>query len=109
VSKSVPVGEEGTMPEFTSPPGRRRGESVRHRRARLDPRRQSLPGLSGLRGRRPTSGLHVRPLVSKGTNIGVLMINDPEPNAFEPERLPTMRVLASYLAIAIEKPGCSDW
>jgi diguanylate cyclase (GGDEF)-like protein len=42
------------------------------------------------------------PLVSKGKNIGVLMLNHPEPNAFEPELLPTMRVLASYLAIAIE-------
>jgi diguanylate cyclase (GGDEF)-like protein len=42
------------------------------------------------------------PLVSKGKSIGVLMLNHPEPNAFEPEILPTMRVLASYLAIAIE-------
>jgi len=42
------------------------------------------------------------PLVSKGKNIGVLMLNHSEPNAFEPELLPTMRVLASYLAIAIE-------
>lgn len=45
------------------------------------------------------------PLVSKGKNIGVLMLNHPEPNAFEPELLPTMRVLASYLAIAIENAG----
>jgi diguanylate cyclase (GGDEF)-like protein len=42
------------------------------------------------------------PLTSKGKSIGVLMLNHPEPNAFEPEILPTMRVLASYLAIAIE-------
>jgi diguanylate cyclase (GGDEF)-like protein len=42
------------------------------------------------------------PLVSKGKSIGVLMLNHPEPNAFEPDLLPTMRVLASYLAIAIE-------
>jgi len=42
------------------------------------------------------------PLVSKGKNIGVLMLNHPEPNAFEPELFPTMRVLASYLAIAID-------
>jgi diguanylate cyclase (GGDEF)-like protein len=42
------------------------------------------------------------PLASKGRNIGVLMLNHPEPNAFEPELLPTMQVLASYLAIAIE-------
>ena len=57
-------------------------------------------------GRRPDvrSFLCV-PLVSKGRNIGVLLINHPEPNAFEPELLPTMRVLASYLAIAIENAG----
>jgi diguanylate cyclase (GGDEF)-like protein len=42
------------------------------------------------------------PLVSKGKSIGVLMLNHPEPHAFEPELLPTMRVLATYLAIAIE-------
>src|SRR5512134_545147 len=42
------------------------------------------------------------PLTSKGKSIGVLMLNHSEPNAFEPEILPTMRVLASYLAIAIE-------
>ncbi len=42
------------------------------------------------------------PLVSKGKNIGVLLLNHPDPNAFEPELLPTMRVLASYIAIAIE-------
>jgi diguanylate cyclase (GGDEF)-like protein len=42
------------------------------------------------------------PLTSKGKSIGVLMLNHPEPNAFEPEILPTMRVLANYLAIAIE-------
>jgi diguanylate cyclase (GGDEF)-like protein len=42
------------------------------------------------------------PLTSKGKSLGVLMLNHPEPNAFEPELLPTMRVLASYLAIAIE-------
>jgi len=42
------------------------------------------------------------PLASKGKSIGVLMLNHTEPNAFEPELLPTMRVLANYLAIAIE-------
>jgi diguanylate cyclase (GGDEF)-like protein len=42
------------------------------------------------------------PLTSKGKGIGVLMLNHTEPNAFEPELLPTMRVLATYLAIAIE-------
>ena len=42
------------------------------------------------------------PLSSKGKSIGVLMLNHAEPDAFDPELLPTMRVLASYLAIAIE-------
>jgi diguanylate cyclase (GGDEF)-like protein len=42
------------------------------------------------------------PLLSKGKSIGVLNINHPEPNAFDAESLATMRVLASYLATAIE-------
>jgi len=42
------------------------------------------------------------PLLSKGKSIGVLMLHHAKPNAFEPELLPTMRVLASYLAIAME-------
>lgn len=42
------------------------------------------------------------PLLSKGKTIGVLMLNHSRPNAFEPELLPAMRVLASHLAIAIE-------
>jgi diguanylate cyclase (GGDEF)-like protein len=42
------------------------------------------------------------PLLSKGKSIGVLMLHHSKPNAFEPELLPTMRVLASYLAIAME-------
>ncbi|MBI5419614.1 MAG: GGDEF domain-containing protein [Deltaproteobacteria bacterium] len=42
------------------------------------------------------------PLMSKGKVIGVLNVNHSEPNAFDAESLATMRVLASYLAIAIE-------
>jgi len=42
------------------------------------------------------------PLLSKGKAIGVLNVYHPEPNAFDAESLATMRVLASYLAIAIE-------
>ncbi|MDA8122436.1 MAG: diguanylate cyclase [Deltaproteobacteria bacterium] len=42
------------------------------------------------------------PLLSKGKAIGVLNVNHSEPNAFDAESLATMRVLASYLAIAIE-------
>ncbi|MBI5342175.1 MAG: GGDEF domain-containing protein [Deltaproteobacteria bacterium] len=42
------------------------------------------------------------PLLSRGKAIGVLNVNHSEPNAFDAESLATMRVLASYLAIAIE-------
>lgn len=42
------------------------------------------------------------PLLSKGKAIGILNVNHSEPNAFDAESLATMRVLASYLAIAIE-------
>ena len=42
------------------------------------------------------------PLMSKGKAVGVLNLNHSEPNAFDAESLATMRVLASYLAIAIE-------
>lgn len=42
------------------------------------------------------------PLQTKGKSIGVLMLHHSDPNAFKPELLPTMRVLASYLAIAME-------
>ncbi len=42
------------------------------------------------------------PLLSRGKVIGVLNVNHSEPNAFDAESLATMRVMASYLAIAIE-------
>jgi diguanylate cyclase (GGDEF)-like protein len=42
------------------------------------------------------------PLLSKGRAIGVLNVHQSLPNAFDAESLATMRVLASYLAIAIE-------
>lgn len=42
------------------------------------------------------------PLLSKGKSIGVLNVNHSEPNAFDAESLATMRVLASYMATAIE-------
>ncbi|GAB4234928.1 MAG: hypothetical protein OHK0028_11290 [Deltaproteobacteria bacterium] len=64
---------------------------------------RSAPGFRHYGGLRPDirSFLCV-PLLSKGKTIGVLMLNHSEPNAFEPELLTAMRVLASYLAIAIE-------
>jgi diguanylate cyclase (GGDEF)-like protein len=42
------------------------------------------------------------PLLSKGRAIGVLNVHHSSPNAFDAESLATMRILASYLAIAIE-------
>ncbi len=42
------------------------------------------------------------PLLSKGKVVGVLNVNHPEPNAFDGESLATMRVLATYIAIAVE-------
>ncbi len=42
------------------------------------------------------------PLLSKGKVIGILNVNHPEPNAFDGESLATMRVLATYMAIAVE-------
>ena len=52
--------------------------------------------------RRDVRSLLCVPLQSKGKSIGVLMLHHSNPNAFKPELLPTMRVLASYLAIAVE-------
>ena len=107
VSKSVPVGEEGTMPEFTLAPGEGvAGKVFATGEPAWIPDVRACPDFPDYGGRRPdVRSFMCVPLVSKGTNIGVLMINHPEPNAFEPERLPTMRVLASYLAIAIENAG----
>ena len=42
------------------------------------------------------------PLLSKGKVVGILNVNHPEPNAFDGESLATIRVLATYLAIAVE-------
>ncbi|MBP2674764.1 MAG: diguanylate cyclase [Deltaproteobacteria bacterium] len=52
--------------------------------------------------RRDVRSLLCVPLQSKGKSIGVLMLHHLKPDAFKPELLPTMRVLASYLAIAME-------
>jgi len=64
---------------------------------------RSAPGFRYSGGRSPdVRSVLCVPLLSKGKTIGVLMLNHSEPNAFEPELLPAMRVLASHLAIAIE-------
>ena len=42
------------------------------------------------------------PLLSKGRVVGILNINHPVPNAFDGESLATLRVLATYIAIAVE-------
>jgi|GEM_PF-727487 len=104
VAKSVSVGDGGTMPEFTLAPGEgvagnvfATGEPAWIPDARSS---QDFPHYGGRRT--DVRSFMCVPLVSKGKNIGVLMLNHPKPNAFEPELLQTMRVLASYLAIAIE-------
>ncbi|MBE0606255.1 MAG: GGDEF domain-containing protein [Deltaproteobacteria bacterium] len=107
VAKSVSVADGETLPEFTLAPG----EGVAGRvfvtgEPAWIPDVRSSPDFLHYGGRRTdVRSFMCVPLVSKGKNIGVLMLNHPEPNAFEPELLPTMRVLASYLAISIENAG----
>ena len=107
VAKSVSVGIGGAMPDFTLAPGEGvAGEVFNTGEPAWIPDVRSSPDFLHYGGRRTdVRSFMCVPLVSKGRNIGVLMLNHPEPNAFEPELLPTMRVLASYLAIAIENAG----
>ncbi|MGB7631424.1 MAG: sensor domain-containing diguanylate cyclase [Candidatus Deferrimicrobium sp.] len=104
VAKSVSVGNGETMPEFTLAPGEGVAGNVfaTGEPAWIPDARFSQDFLNYGGRRTGVRSFMCVPLVSKGKNIGVLMLNHPEPNAFEPELLPTMRVLASYLAIAIE-------
>ncbi|HEY6097340.1 MAG TPA: diguanylate cyclase [Candidatus Deferrimicrobium sp.] len=107
VAKSVSVNDVGTMPEFTLAPGEGVAGKVFEtgEPASIPDVRSSTDFLHYGGRRTDVRSFMCVPLVSKGRNIGVLMLNHPEPNAFEPELLPTMRVLASYLAIAIENAG----
>ena len=107
VAKSVSVGDGETMPEFTLAPGEGvAGKVFATGEPAWIPDVRSSPDFLHYGGRRTdVCSFMCVPLVSKGKNIGVLMLNHAEPNAFEPELLPTMRVLASYLAIAIENAG----
>lgn len=107
VAKSVSMGDGGTVPEFTLAPGEGvAGKVFVTGEPAWIPDVRSSPDFLHYKGRRTdVRSFMCVPLVSKGKNIGVLMLNHPEPNAFEPELLPTMRVLASYLAIAIENAG----
>src|SRR3990172_5790726 len=103
-AKSVSGGDGGTSPAFTLAPGEGvAGKVFSTGKPAWIPDVKSSPDFLHYGGRRTDvrSFLCV-PLQSKGKTIGVLMLNHPEPNAFEPELLPTMRVLASYLGIAIE-------
>jgi diguanylate cyclase (GGDEF)-like protein len=104
VAKSVSVGDGGTMPEFTLAPGEGVAGNVfaTGEPAWIPDARSSQDSLHYGGRRTDVRSFMCVPLVSKGKNIGVLMLNHPKPNAFEPELLQTMRVLASYLAIAIE-------
>jgi diguanylate cyclase (GGDEF)-like protein len=45
------------------------------------------------------------PLLTKGKVIGILNVTRPEPNAFDADSLATIRVLGTYLAIAVENAG----
>jgi diguanylate cyclase (GGDEF)-like protein len=107
VAKSVSLSDGGTMPEFTLAPGEGVvGKVFTTGEPAWIPDVRSSTDFLHYGGRRTdVRSFMCVPLVSKGKNIGVLMLNHPEPNAFEPELLPTMRVLASYLAIAIENAG----
>jgi len=107
VAKSISANNGGTMPEFSLDPGEGvAGKVFTTGEAAWIPDVRSSPDFLHYGGRRTdVRSFMCVPLVSKGRNIGVLMLNHPEPNAFEPELLPTMRVLASYLAIAIENAG----
>ena len=104
VAKSVSVGNGGTMTQFTLAPGEGvAGNVFITGEAAWIPDVRSSPDFLHYGERRTdVRSFMCVPLVSKGKNIGVLLLNHSEPNAFEPELLPTMRVLASYLAIAIE-------
>jgi diguanylate cyclase (GGDEF)-like protein len=107
VAKSVSVGNGEAMPEFTLAPGEGvAGKVFTTGESAWIPDVRSSQDFLHYGGRRTDiRSFMCVPLVSKWKNIGVLMLNHSEPNAFEPELLPTMRVLASYLAIAIENAG----
>ena len=107
VAKSVSAGDVGKTPEFTLAPGEGvAGKVFVSGEPAWIPDVGSSPDFLHYGGRRTdVRSFMCVPLVSKGKSIGVLMLNHPEPNAFEPGLLPTMRVLASYLAIAIDNAG----
>jgi len=107
VAKSVSEGNGGTMPEFTLAPGEGvAGKVFVTGEPAWIPDVRSSPDFLHYGGRRTdVRSFMCVPLVSKGKNIGVLMLNHPKPNAFEPELLSTMQVLGSYLAIASENAG----
>ncbi|MBW6503872.1 sensor domain-containing diguanylate cyclase [bacterium] len=107
VAKSVSTGDGGTMPGFTLAPGEGvAGKVFATGEPAWIPDVRSSPDFLHYGGRRAdVRSFMCVPLASKGKNIGVLMFHHPEPNAFEPELLQTMRVLASHLAIAIENAG----
>ncbi|HEX7519075.1 MAG TPA: sensor domain-containing diguanylate cyclase, partial [Candidatus Deferrimicrobium sp.] len=104
VAKSVSGVDGETMPPFTLAPGEGvAGKVFTTGEPAWIPDVRSSPDFLHYGGfRADVRSFMCVPLVSKGKNIGVLMFNHPEPNAFEPDLLPTMRVLASHLAIAFE-------
>jgi diguanylate cyclase (GGDEF)-like protein len=107
VAKSGSVGDGKKVPEFTIGPEEGvEGKVFSSGEAAWIPDVRSSPDFRYSGGSRTDIRSYMCvPLVSKGKNIGVLVLNHREPNAFEPGLLPTMRVLAAYLAIAIENAG----
>ncbi|RJP24700.1 MAG: GGDEF domain-containing protein [Deltaproteobacteria bacterium] len=104
VAKASSGGEATGTPPFTLAPGEGiAGKVFLTGEPAWIPDVKSHPEFQHFGGRRKdVQSFLCVPLVSKGKSIGVLMLNHPEAHAFEPELLPTMRVLATYLAIAIE-------
>ena len=103
-AKSVPAGHGGKLPAFSLKPWEGvAGKVFATGEPAWIPDVRSSPDFLHYGGlRTDVRSFMCVPLVSKGKSIGVLMLNHSAPNAFEPELLPTMRVLASHLAIAIE-------
>ncbi|MBF8260261.1 MAG: GGDEF protein [Actinobacteria bacterium] len=104
VVKSASVGNGGGVPAFTLAAGEGvAGKVFATGEPAWIPDVRSSTDFLHYGGRRTNvRSFMCVPLASKQKSIGVLMLNHPEPNAFEPELLPTLRVLASYLAIALE-------
>ncbi|MGZ8460362.1 MAG: sensor domain-containing diguanylate cyclase [Candidatus Deferrimicrobiaceae bacterium] len=71
---------------------------------------RSIPDFRYYNGEKPEVRSFISvPLLSKGKGIGILNVNHPEPNAFHGDSLATIRVLATYIAIAVENAALFDF